>query len=431
MTSIGAAAPSHEGALLMVVDDDPLLRESMAATLSARGFRVSEYGSGEEAWNALQRRELPDVILLDLRLPGIDGWTFRRKQLDDTVLAAIPVVAMSGDHSAKATAVHADAFVTKPLAAAELMSAIEVALRSRRRRGRRVSAYRRRAAHRHARSLARAPLPMAPDGQHPYTERREGLLLHFVGLGISHVVNNALQGLLSYAQALGGHDDEDHPGQRAVLDAAFHCADVLRTFASCAYSAQSGLLKAEEPPAREPALIEAWRQLCTERVDLRVTSPHLLREAGVCTSTLLAVTNELIRNAVEALGEAKGTVRVQVSVEAKRAASLQRALPVMNRHAGTWCCIEVRDDGPGISRQALDLIWLPFYSTRFAGRGLGLSTVLSRMAQLGGLVEAESQQGAGATFRLLFPMGSVRTGDDGSDSGRILWPWRPDGDASR
>ena len=79
---------------VLVVDDDPALREILHATLTDDGYETRTATSGAEALASLQTWR-PELILLDLMMPDGDGWSFRRGQLADPTLATIPVVLVS------------------------------------------------------------------------------------------------------------------------------------------------------------------------------------------------------------------------------------------------------------------------------------------------------------------------------------------------
>jgi CheY-like chemotaxis protein len=82
---------------ILVVDDDESIREVMEMILADKGYRVRLAADGAEALQQLRDGAAPDVILLDLMMPGMDGWTFHDALIHDPALARIPVVAMSGD----------------------------------------------------------------------------------------------------------------------------------------------------------------------------------------------------------------------------------------------------------------------------------------------------------------------------------------------
>jgi two-component system chemotaxis response regulator CheY len=83
---------------VLIVEDDPDIREFMAALFGvwASGYTAITATDGQDALEQIQGRyPLPDVILLDLMMPRVDGWEFRRRQLADPELAGIPVIAVT------------------------------------------------------------------------------------------------------------------------------------------------------------------------------------------------------------------------------------------------------------------------------------------------------------------------------------------------
>ena len=109
--------------LVMVVDDDEALRESICELLEEDGFRTVWAESGASALSRLRSgSERPDVILLDLMMPQMNGWQFREAQLGDPGLAAIPVVVMTARRDMQR--IQADAIVHKPLKLAKLLEVV-------------------------------------------------------------------------------------------------------------------------------------------------------------------------------------------------------------------------------------------------------------------------------------------------------------------
>jgi len=81
-----------ERQLIMVVDDDEAIRSALSDLLESEGYRVVAVPDGEQALARLHRGPRPHAILLDLMMPGMDGWRFRAEQLVNPVLASIPVI---------------------------------------------------------------------------------------------------------------------------------------------------------------------------------------------------------------------------------------------------------------------------------------------------------------------------------------------------
>lgn len=100
---------------ILIVEDDEDLREMMAQLLTLEGFNASTVANGREALEYLRQGDKPDVILLDLMMPVMDGWEFRRTQQADPSLAGVPVIVLSALDQTRAGNVDAEAFLKKPL----------------------------------------------------------------------------------------------------------------------------------------------------------------------------------------------------------------------------------------------------------------------------------------------------------------------------
>lgn len=109
---------------ILVVDDEPDIRATVQAMLEIEGYLVSQAANGADALAALER-DRPDLILLDMRMPVLDGWGFaaelRRRE------HRVPVVVMTAARDAArwAAEIAASAFVSKPFRYDDLIRAIE------------------------------------------------------------------------------------------------------------------------------------------------------------------------------------------------------------------------------------------------------------------------------------------------------------------
>ncbi len=77
---------------ILIVEDDSALREALAQVLMDEGYDLLSARDGLEAVNCLKKGNRPDVILLDLSMPVVNGWEFRMFQKRDPDLAQIPVI---------------------------------------------------------------------------------------------------------------------------------------------------------------------------------------------------------------------------------------------------------------------------------------------------------------------------------------------------
>lgn len=87
----------------------------MAQLLTLEGFSTATVTNGREALEYLRSGANPNLILLDLMMPVMDGWEFRREQQRDPSLARVPVVVLSAVDQARAADVNAQAVLKKPL----------------------------------------------------------------------------------------------------------------------------------------------------------------------------------------------------------------------------------------------------------------------------------------------------------------------------
>ena len=111
---------------VLVIDDDSDARTLLELALSVEGFAVRCAVNGADALR-VARRWRPDVILLDLAMPVMDGYAFRAAQLLDPILAAIPVICVSGRHDAEQAAreLQLAGCVPKPFALGELIRRVQ------------------------------------------------------------------------------------------------------------------------------------------------------------------------------------------------------------------------------------------------------------------------------------------------------------------
>lgn len=120
---------------ILIVDDDNDVRSALTELLEEEGFSVECAPNGQEALARLRRGNVrPAVILLDLMMPGMDGWDFRSEQMRDPKLAAVPVVVVSASGFSREsirTQFRPAAYVQKPIERGELLGVLREVVRSR------------------------------------------------------------------------------------------------------------------------------------------------------------------------------------------------------------------------------------------------------------------------------------------------------------
>ena len=112
------AAPS-----ILVVEDDEDAREAMVALLQMKGYRAVPAGNGREALDYLEEAPAPDLIILDLWMPVMDGWQFRSEQIKNPRLAHIPVIVVTA--LSDRADVDANEVIIKPVDVDRLLSTVD------------------------------------------------------------------------------------------------------------------------------------------------------------------------------------------------------------------------------------------------------------------------------------------------------------------
>lgn len=120
-------APAHsDRESVLVVDDDSDIREAIQLVAEVEGYPVATARDGEEALRTLRSGLRPCLILLDLRMPGMDGRTFLHRKLGDARIAHIPVVVITGDQDGPgiARSLGIDCVLVKPIDLDRLLQTI-------------------------------------------------------------------------------------------------------------------------------------------------------------------------------------------------------------------------------------------------------------------------------------------------------------------
>lgn len=114
---------------LLVVDDDAELCESLADALTDAGYDPVTAGNGARALSLTHEGRRPQLILLDLMMPDMNGWEFRELQLHDESVKDIPVVVMTASRDLRRHPVDADAFLFKPFTLDDLLAQVQRVVR--------------------------------------------------------------------------------------------------------------------------------------------------------------------------------------------------------------------------------------------------------------------------------------------------------------
>jgi PAS domain S-box-containing protein len=222
--------------------------------------------------------------------------------------------------------------------------------------------------------------------------------------GIAHDFNNLLTVILgnaSISRLEPGISKEERERLGTIVTAAQRAADLCRQLLAYAGKGAFVIERLDlNRVAQETArLLELSVHTCTLEYHLAPALPAI--EADV--SQIRQIIMNLVLNAAEAIGSQPGRIRITTSAVTLRDGDLPDALPAGTHLAGAFVRLEISDNGSGMAPDVLQRIFDPFYTTKFAGRGLGLAAVLGIVRSHDGALTVHSDVGLGSTFRVYLP----------------------------
>ena len=371
-----------QGRSLLIVEDDADIREALHGLLQMEGYAVEECKNGLEALQRLRRKSPPpDVILLDLMMPVMDGWQFRVEQKRDPHLASIPVVALSADSTPKAAAIDAEAYLRKPVDYDTLVDTID-----------------------------RLVLKLEHKELQSKLAQHDRLAsLGTLAAGVAHEINNPLAYVLLNLTFLQEHlpslvDALDRGARPANLEQRkqelFVAIAHARDGAERIRGTVKGLKTFSRPEDESLSPVDV-RHVMDSSIGMVMNElRHRAKLVKDYSDVPTVLANEarlgqvflnLLLNAVQSLpgGASGGKQEIRVVVK-----------PVDER-----VVVEVRDTGQGIPADIRGRIFEPFFTTKpiGVGTGLGLAICHGIVTALGGNLVVESEVGKGSVFRVDLP----------------------------
>ncbi len=232
--------------------------------------------------------------------------------------------------------------------------------------------------------------------------------------GIAHDFNNLLTTILGNANLGGMHLPPESPALpylHQIEQATLRAADLTRQL--LAYAGKGRLQVIEVDLNR---LVMEMTQLLTVSISKKAAvrydlAPDLPRISADPSQMQQLVMN-LVTNASEAIGEeVSGLITVRTGVQAVDEATNVGLLPALPLPPGSYVTLEVSDTGCGMTQEVRDRIFDPFYTTKFTGRGLGLSAMLGILRGHHGSLKVYSEPGRGSVFKLFFPAQALGAGE--------------------
>ncbi len=380
IASRGEAAPKSTKILVVEDNADVLRFVNMQLNEEHEVYLAQDGLKGLE----LATRELPDVIVTDYMMPEMDGLSLIRALRSDPKTRNIPVIMLTAKNQVQdridAREAGAEIYLNKPFSPRELRSAVGQLLEQ---RGRQLS----HALHEQVKSLELISAGLAHEIHNPLNYIRNSLfIIDELSTQIHKLANDPerVKELPKLVQDSQDKITRMHQIAKKGIARIARTVELVRNYA-------------REGHVREPSslgidrMIEDMAPLLSPANDYDIRVELDLKAPGACVSCIAEDLQRSIgniwQNALDAVGPG-GHVMLRTRLESD------------------FVIIEVKDDGPGIPREQLGRIFVPFYTTKNPGQGLGLGLSIAYQVinQIGGSIDVDSVEKVGTTFRVRLPL---------------------------
>ncbi len=370
------------GKQILIVDDTPANIDVLDQFLEQEGYRISVASSGEAALKLI-KKTLPDLILLDVMMPGIDGFeTCRRlKKLD--AAAEIPVIFITAKNETadivKGFTLGGVDYITKPFRQEEVSARIRIHLKLKH-------------------------LIEELERKNKKLIELNDLKIKFLGMA-SHDLRNPLASIQGFSKMLIDHGSELPEETRNEFLHSIHKVsnEMLHLLGDLLNISviESGRLELKPTPGSIKALVEEKVRMYKTVAERKNIGTHTeiedVAEFSFDPHRIGQVLDNLLTNAIKYSPPGK-------------------QIYILLEQNGDSVRFSVRDEGPGISMEDRDKLFKHFgkLDTKPTGdepsHGLGLAIARKMIEAHHGKIEVESTPGKGSTFRFEIPMGNAGTG---------------------
>ncbi len=241
--------------------------------------------------------------------------------------------------------------------------------------------------------------------------------------GIAHDFNNLLMGVLGHAGLALEQLNPLHPARRnleAIQKAGLRAADLTRQM--LAYSGRGQfVVQTLDLTSQVEEMMHLLEVSLSKTVVLNLDLHRRLPAVSADASQIQQVIMNLMINAAEAIGDASGAITLATGAQHLDTTAMGRMLVGQDAPSGFYVYLEVTDTGCGMDAETLDRIFEPFYTTKFTGRGLGLSAIMGIVRGHKGALRVYSEVGKGTTFKVLLPAAGASAEASAGPSRETAW----------
>ncbi len=389
-------AEEHKHAIL-IVDDQPSARAILRDLLSNQGYNLILSSNGHEALEKATELE-PDLILLDVMMPGMDGFEVCERLRTDPHLAEVPIIMITAlddrDARLRGLEVGVDDFITKPYHKTELQARVQTILR--------LNRYRKLMQERTHREEAEAAINRR-NQELALLKEAEQIKDQFVS-NVSHELRTPISVITLISGNLDALYDQldDNKRRKMIKDIRRHIevldnliSDILEISRIDADSRSKehhpldlAQLVREEVRKLSPLAYEKNQQLDITNIDNLCVSGH--------DGQLRQILRNILNNAIKYTPDGG-----QITCQGYHSTKTQN-------NNGQWAAIEITDTGPGINQKDLPYLFERFYRVKqensTPGTGLGLAIARELIELHNGHITVDSTPGKGSTFTIYLPL---------------------------
>jgi two-component system sensor histidine kinase/response regulator len=385
----------NENYKILAIDDNPRNLKVLAALLSPRSYQVDYAFSGPEAINMLES-ESYDLILLDIMMPGMDGYEtcVRIKSMPSNSLTPVIFLTARTDMGSlnKAFTSGGVDYITKPFSPEELLARVKthLELKSSRQQLVEVNSWLEKKVEERTEALRSAHEEL----EKAYTslqslDKAKTDFLHM----INHEVRTPLNAILGFTNIL--QNEAESPEVKEHLDFIYYSSLRLEKFLAIVLQLTE-LIARNQPLQKKQVLLGKMLEVCLNEYVFETTKKgiNIIMDHELII-TFVDGNERLIRNCLQGV--------VENAVEYSPEASEIKISLVVEK-GFTGC--EITDQGPGFSEQALQNLFTLFgLGGQHIDKNVGLDLCLAKMIMdaHGGKAEVKNNPGGGASVRLMFP----------------------------